>query len=194
MVPVFEVLTDYWEENITKRCVFHSKLNFVIWGEKILRLKFYIILKWVSYYILKWVSQKHVPFRSSLVQDTSPFTLMCKIAPTGHCNLFSTMQLEDTFKSMLDYVPHLLKTFQWLPVWLKVKTRVCPSPFCLSPSFLTRIASILISSYAPLCWMCCNPINPLMFFKTPSIFILWELYLPSLCWKALGPTWFPPYF
>lgn len=120
------------------------------------------------FYIFSGSSYCHLDWHNSSQQVTMLLSLLC-------CNLFSTWQLETTFKSMLEYITPLFKTLQWLPISLRVKVKWGA---LLSPLPHLNHLFVFISSCASLCWICCSHINPLMFFKT-TIFRGPYICLPS---------------
>lgn len=114
------------------------------------------VMEACTFYILSGFSYRHLDWCNSSQQVTMLLSLLC-------CNLFSTPQLESTFKSMLDYITPLLKTLQWLPISLRVKVKWGA---LLSPLPPLNHLFVLISSYAFFCWIRCSHINPSIFFKT----------------------------
>lgn len=87
--------------------------------------------------------------------------------------------------SLLCSKPPIGSLFHW------VKTGVLLNPSWLCPP-TTNCLSVLFSSYILLCWICFSHSNPLMMFKTISIFTLGDFTfafpLPENSWSSIVPS------
>lgn len=99
------------------------------------------------------------------------------------------------WKSMLECVPHLLKTLQWLLISLSENQSSSMSFLTCFPFSPPQMTSLSLSlPELPFAESAVTTLILWYFSNLLHIYDLGTLYLLSLSWKTLDRAWFPPYF